>query len=110
MTIDRVNEKASRMVIFGWLAGLAYYNWFSSSPITVPLWGHAVLVIGGIFVASIIIGAGLALCAAAVTKMVTGRTDGSIHAFSWAAFIGPVLAFFASKYALNAIHALSSAH
>jgi len=88
------------MTIAGWFIGLAYYNWFSSDPISVPMWAHAVLIIGGMFAASIVIGAGLALLAALLTKLITGNPEGNPNAFAWAAFIGPVLAFFAAKYAL----------
>jgi hypothetical protein len=63
-------------------------------------WGHLILVVGGLFASSIIIGGGMSLLAALVTKIATGKADGSPHAFSWAAFISPVLAFFAAKYAL----------
>ncbi|UDL90191.1 hypothetical protein LGH82_01990 [Mesorhizobium sp. PAMC28654] len=101
MTVDQINGKASGMVIFGWFVGLAYYNWFSRSPISVPIWAHIVLIVVGMFAASIIIGGGLALIAAGITKAVTGSAQGSPHAFSWAAFIGLILAFFPAGYALE---------
>jgi hypothetical protein len=100
MEIERINTQASKLAIFAWFAGLAYYNWFSSTPISVPLWGHIVLVVAGMFFASIVIGGGLALISAAVTKMLTGRTDGSPHIFAWAAFIGTIPAFLAAKQGL----------
>ena len=100
MDIERINTSASKMTIIGWLAGLGYFNWFATDPISVPIWAHVALIIGGMFFASIAIGAGLALLAAAVTKVATGRTEGSPHAFSWAAFIGLVLSFVAAKYGL----------
>lgn len=89
------------MTIAGWLAGLAYYNWFSTTAVQLPIWQHILLVVVGMFAAAIVIGAGMALLAAVLTKVITGRHDGSINAFAWAAFIGPVLAFFAAKYALQ---------
>ena len=98
MNVDAVNTYAAKHAIFGWLAGLAYYNWFASQPPHLPLWVHAILVFGGMFAASIAIGGGMALLAAAATRITTGHDDGSIHAFSWAAFISPVLAFFASGF------------
>ncbi|RVP57114.1 hypothetical protein CN071_27830 [Sinorhizobium meliloti] len=101
MNIDNINGKAAKMTIIGWFAGLAYYNWFSSTPIDVPLWAHAVLGVVGMFAAAIVIGGGMALLAGGITKLATGRVDGSPHAFSWAAFISPVLAFFAAKWALQ---------
>lgn len=107
MTVDQINGKASGMVIFGWFVGLAYYNWFARTPISVPLWAHVVLIVVGMFASSIIIGGGLSLLAAGVTKAATGRADGSPHAFSWAAFVGMVVAFFAAGYSLELLGSLS---
>lgn len=101
MEIERIGTQASKMTIIAWFAGLAYYNWFASTPISAPLWGHIILVIGGMFFASVVIGGGLALISAAITKMLTGRQDGSPHVFAWAAFIGIVPAFFAAKQGLS---------
>jgi hypothetical protein len=53
------------------------------------------------FAASIIIGGGMAVLIALITKAATGHEEGSPHGFAWAAFISPVLAFFAAKYALQ---------
>lgn len=101
MDVDSVNGKAAKMTIAGWFAGLAYYSWFSNTAAPLPIWQHALLAVVGAFAASIIIGAGMAMLAGGVTKLITGRSDGSIHAFAWAAFISPVLAFFAAKYVLQ---------
>ena len=101
MSIDSINAYASKMTILGWFAGLAYYNWFASHTLHVPIWGHAVLIVVGMFAASIIIGAGIALIAGALTKVITGKLEGSPHAYSWAAFISPVLAFAAAGYAVR---------
>lgn len=100
MEIERINSQASKMAIFAWFAGLAYYNWFASQPISVPIWAHVVLVVAGMFFASIVIGGGLALLSAGLTKLLTGSTDGSPHVFAWAAFVGTVPAFIAAKYGL----------
>lgn len=101
MDVDGVNTKAAKMTIVGWFAGLAYYNWFSSTAFHLPFWEHVLLVVVGMFAAAIIIGAGMALLAAGLTKVITGRMDGSLNAFAWAAFISPILAFFAAKYVLR---------
>lgn len=101
MNIEIINTYAAKWTIGGWFIGLAYYNWFASAPDHVPLWAHVVLVVLGMFVASIVIGGGMALLMALITKLTTGDAEGSSHAFAWAAFISPVLAFFAAKYALQ---------
>lgn len=101
LDVERINTYSASMTIIGWLAGLAYYNWLSSDPISVPLWAHVVLIVGGMFFASIVIGGGLAMLAAGLTKIVAGGAEGSPHAFSWAAFVGAVMAFFAAGYGLS---------
>ena len=48
----------------------------------------------------------MALLAGLVTKMITGSAEGSPDAFAWAAFISPVVAFFAAKYLLSFVVSL----
>lgn len=103
MDIERVNTYAATWTIAGWVAGLAYFNWFATAPLHVPWWGHVLLVIAGAFGASMIIGGGMALVAALLTKWLTGQSDGSIDVYAWAAFISPVLAFFAVPLAFELI-------
>lgn len=102
-TIESINTYAAKWTITGWFIGLAYHNWLASSPIHIALWAHLMLIIGGMFASSIIIGGGTALLllAGLLTKTITGKMEGSPHAFAWASFIAPVLAFFAAKYALQ---------
>jgi hypothetical protein len=99
--IQIINTYAAKWTIAGWFIGLAYYNWLATNPDHVVWWAHVILVVGGMFAASIIIGGGMSLLAAFITRLVTGRTDGSRDFFGWSAFISPVLAFFAAKYALK---------
>jgi len=99
--VDRLNIYVANFTIIGWLTGLAYYNWFASAPHHLPPWAHAILVVAGSFAACIVIGAGMAILAGAVTQLVTGRHRGSPYAFGWGAFISPVLAFFAAKFVLQ---------
>jgi hypothetical protein len=99
--INVINTYAAKHTIVGWFVGLAYYNWFASAPYHAPFWALVVLVVGGMFAAAIIIGGGMALLAALLTRAVTGHAEGSPDFFAWAAFISPVLAFFAAKYALQ---------
>jgi len=101
MDVDAVNTFAAKFTILGWFAGLAYSNWFASKPSHISWWVHVILVVVGTFAASITIGGDMALLAGAATRVTTGRYDGSIHAYSWAAFISPVLAFFASVLTLK---------
>ena len=56
MTIsaEHANRKSSQFTILGWLAGLAYYVWFGS--IEANMLEHFILVVGGVFLSSIIIG------------------------------------------------------
>jgi large-conductance mechanosensitive channel len=97
LSVEQINTKASKFTIAGWFAGLAYFNWFSSTAVHVSWVGHAILVIVGMFAASIIIGMGVALIMGLITKIATGRTDGSPHVYAWGAFISPVIAFFAAE-------------
>jgi len=108
MDIDRVNELASKQVIFFWFAGLAYYNWFTSNPISVPWWAHIILVVGGMFASSIVIGGGMALIAAWLTKRLFGRSDAVPGLFGWAGIISSILTFIAAKYALLAMRSLAA--
>lgn len=99
LSVEQINTKAAKFTIFGWLVGLAYFNWFSSAAAHVSLVGHAILVIVGMFAASIIIGMGIALIMGLVTKAATGSTVGSPHGYAWGAFVSPVIAFFAADWA-----------
>jgi hypothetical protein len=103
LTIERINTKAARNSIIGWFIGLAYFNWFSSTPVHVSLVGHVVLVVVGLFAASILIGMVVALVFAVITKIATGRTDGSPHGYAWGAFTSPVIAFFAVEPAIRLV-------
>jgi hypothetical protein len=101
MNIELINSYAAKWTVTGWFVGLAYYNWFASAPAHLPIWAHAILVVGGLFVAPILIGGGVALLMAGVTKILTGRIEGSPDGYAWGAFISPVLAFFAAGYVLQ---------
>src|SRR5438067_10931687 len=82
MDIELINTYASKWTVAGWFLGLAYYNWFASSASHLPIWLHAVLVVGGLFAAPILIGGGIALLMAGLTKVLTGRVEGSPHGFA----------------------------
>jgi hypothetical protein len=73
----------------------------STATTTVAWWVHLLLVIIGMAVVPIVIGGTIAIIMALITRIARGHPEGSSHAFSWGAFISPVLAFFAAKYALE---------
>lgn len=95
LTVDQVNSKCAGATIFGWFVGLAWVA-YSGSVIGLSWLDWVLLVVVGMFVASIIIGAGFAVLAAGITKLATGRSDGSPHLFAWGVFICPIIAFFSA--------------
>lgn len=103
LSVEQINTKTAKFTIFGWFAGLAYFNWFSSTAVHVSLIGHAILVVVGMFAASIIIGMGIALILGLITKAATGSTLGSPHGYAWGAFISPIMAFFATEPAIRLV-------
>lgn len=96
ISIERIGEMSSKATIAGWFGGLAWMAIFSDDVGGVVWWEWLILAIGGMFAASILVGGGLAMFAAVITKLVTGKSEGSPHAYAWAAMISPWLAFFAS--------------
>jgi hypothetical protein len=100
MTVDQINSENSKLVIVGWFIGLAYYNWFSSDALPLPWWIHAILIIGGMFISSIVIGGSMALLAATANKAAFGNPEARPNLFKLAGLIAAVLAFFVAKYAL----------
>lgn len=103
LSVEKTNTYAAKFSIAGWFIGLAYYNWFSSSAVHVSLVGHIILVVVGMFAASVLIGLGVALIFAILTKLLTGRHDGTSDLYAWGAFISPVLAFFAAGWAIPVV-------
>jgi hypothetical protein len=98
--VDWINAHNSRLTIIGWFAGLAYYNWFASNGVTMPWWFHLILIVGGMFAASIVIGGGMASLTALLSRIFAGSTTARPEYFKTAGLIATVLAFFAAKYAL----------
>ena len=98
--IDYVNTQNSKLTIAGWFIGLAYYNWFASDGAALPWWIHLILIVGGMFAASIVIGGGMAILTALLSRRIAGATDARPGYFKTAGLISTVLAFFAAKYAL----------
>lgn len=104
LSVEQTNTKSSKLAIIGWLAGLAYYVWFGS--IEASILGHAILIVGGIFVSSIVIGGGVAFFFGLLTRIFTGSWDGSPHGYAWGAFIAPVIAFFCVQPVASALQGL----
>ena len=96
ISVDRVNSIGAANTIVGWFAGLAWV-YFGDRIVGLGTLDWIILIIGGMFGASIVIGGGLALVAALLTKLSTGNAASSPHAFSWMALIAPVVAFFCAN-------------
>lgn len=92
ISVEHANNKSSQFTILGWIVGLAYYVWFGS--IDANILEHIILIFGGVFLSSIIIGGGVALFFGVLTRIFTGSWQGSPHGYAWGAFIAPVIAFF----------------
>ena len=93
LSIDRINTYSSRLTIVGWFAGLSWFDiQFGHS--SVSWYGWLILVVGGMFASSIVIGGGVALIMAGLTKLLTGRSDGSPKLFLLGLLVSPVVAFF----------------
>lgn len=93
LSIENTNTKAAKYTIVGWLAGLAYFNWFASESVHVSWIGHFILVVVGMLAASVVIGGGVALVFGLLTKALTGRMNGSPDLYASGVFISPVIAF-----------------
>jgi hypothetical protein len=98
--IDWINAQNSKLTIIGWFAGLAYYNWFAHDGVVMPWWFHLILIVGGMFAASIVIGGGMAYLAGLIARIRVGKWDAHPEYFKTAGLIATALSFFAAKYAL----------
>lgn len=106
MNIDAINTSASKATIVGWFAGLSYFGWWASDAVQVSFGAMSVLVVGGMFASSILIGGGVSLLIAGIAKALTGKTEGYPSLFTWGVVVSPVLAFFAARYSLLGIASL----
>lgn len=91
-SIDRVNTGASKATIFGWFAGLAWMA-YSDSVVGLSWMDWALLVVVGMFAASIIIGGALSLLAALLTKVILGKGNESSTLFALAGIMAAIIAF-----------------
>jgi hypothetical protein len=101
--VEQINTKAAKYSIAAWFVGLAYFNWFSSTATHVSIAGHIILVVVGMFAASILIGMMVTLILGLTTMLLAGRTDASPRGDAWGAFISPVIAFFAAGWAIRLV-------
>jgi len=101
--VEQINTKAAKYSIAAWFVGLAYFNWFSSTATHVSIAGHIILVVVGMFAASILIGMMVTLILGLTTVLLAGRTDASPRGDAWGAFISPVIAFFAAGWAIRLV-------
>ena len=101
--VEQINTKAAKYSIAAWFVGLAYFNWFSSTATHVSIAGHIILVVVGMFAASILIGMMVTLILGLTTMLLAGRTDASPRGDAWGAVISPVIAFFAAGWAIRLV-------
>jgi len=101
--VEQINTKAAKYSIAAWFVGLAYFNWFASTATHVSIAGHIILVVVGMFAASILIGMMVTLILGLTTMLLAGRTDASPRGDAWGAFISPVIAFFAAGWAIRLV-------
>ena len=64
------------------------------------------LIVGGMFLASIILGGGVALAIAGLSKLVAGRANAMPRPFAWGGSISGVLAFLCARPAAEQLAAL----
>ncbi|HUZ33694.1 MAG TPA: hypothetical protein VMV19_16560 [Xanthobacteraceae bacterium] len=107
--VDWINGHNSRLTIIGWFAGLAYYNWFASVGPVLPWWVHLILIVGGMFAASIVIGGGMSCLTALLYRIFAGSATARPEYFKVAGLIATVLAFFSAKYVLVILAPYASA-
>lgn len=94
-TVDAINTRASKAIVIGWVAGLAYFVWWGD--IAASFWANIVLVAVGVFVSSIVLGGAVAMVMRALYRMKTRSQGGGAKFLAWGDFISPVVAFFVSE-------------
>lgn len=95
ISVDRVNQYGANFTVVGWYSGLVWAGWIKQVP-NLSLLDWLILIVGGMFGSALVIGGGLSVIAAIITKIATGKSDGSATAYAWVAFIAPMLAFLAA--------------
>ena len=103
--IIATNTTTAKLAVGAWFAGLVYALWISSTGLPLGVSGigfiyGAILVAGGMFLASIVIGGGTILVLGGLSKVMTGRFDGLPAIFGLGAIIVPILCFLAGKWAV----------
>lgn len=94
--IEHINMVTSKLCMTGWFLGLAWMFFVSSDASEVVWWEWIALAVAGPFAASIVVGGGLALVSALITKVLTGSQEGSPMLFGLNSYVAPVLVFFVS--------------
>jgi hypothetical protein len=93
LSIDDVNTKASKATMLGWALGLAWIAYFNTVPgLSILDW--AILIVAGLFGASIVIGGGTAMLLAWFTKLSYGKSDARPELFALGVVTSPIIAFF----------------
>ncbi|MDQ0474072.1 hypothetical protein QO011_007111 [Labrys wisconsinensis] len=104
MAPDRLGETAAKLAMLGWICGMAYYNWVSTYPLSVPWWAHLTLMTGGLYGVSVTIGEGVALLAGLAARTAGGRLHGRLEVVLGVVLLVPALAFLAARCGLLLFH------
>jgi len=97
-----VNEQASKATILGWWAGLGWYA-YSDGAGDLHLFVWLILIFGGMAVASKVIGGGVAILLAILTRIVYGDPDATPALIGWGGLISPIIAFFCASLVIGVV-------
>ena len=100
LSVNQTNAYVSRLTIFGWWAGLAWHV-YTGGAMDLNLFAWAILIIGGMFVVSLIIGGGIAFLLGVLTRVVYGDWHATSALYAWGTIFGPVIAFFCASPAIG---------
>lgn len=98
--INYVNEQASKATILGWWAGLVWYA-YSHGTGDLHFFVWLILIFGGMAVASKVIGGGVAILLAMLTRLVYGDSNATSTLVGWGGLISPIIAFFCASLVIG---------
>ena len=97
-----VNEQAAKATILGWWAGLGWYAYsHGAGDLHFFIW--LLLIFGGMTVASKVIGGGVAILLAILTRIVYGDPDATPALIGWGGLFSPIIAFFCASLVIGVV-------